>query len=430
MHVALDGGNNDFSLGFDVFPRFGLQAFFFLDVGDQMRHGLLHHPRTFHHLRQKHLALAKQIAHDIHTRHEWAFDHVQGPAALGQDALVGLFGVFHNEVCNARDQCVAEPRRYRNRSLWGAAPLVLFAGVFGPALGGLGNLHQALARIGAAVEHHVLHPLAQHGFELVIDADHARVDDAHVHARLDGVVQKYGVNGLAHRVVAPEAKAHIAHPARHLGTGQIRLDPARGFNEVHRIVVVLFNARGHSKNVGVKNNVFRRKVQLIDQDAIRPLADFHLALVGVGLAFFVKGHDHGGRAVALEQSGLVLELLHTLLHADRIDDALALDAAQPRLDHLPLGAVHHDRHAGDVGLAGDQVQKAHHGGLAVQHGLVHIDVDDLRTVFHLLASHCQGLLKLAVQDHAGEGFGAGDIGALADVHECGSWGQIFSSVPI
>ena len=29
---------------------------------------------------------------------------------------------------------------------------------------------------------------------------------------------------------------------------------------------------------------------------------------------------------------------------------------------------------------GDQVQEAHHGRLAVEHGLVHVDVDDLRNV--------------------------------------------------
>ncbi len=139
--------------------------------------------------------------------------------------------------------------------------------------------------------------------------------------------------------------------------------------------------------------------------------------VGVGLAFFVKGHHHGGRAVAAHQLGLALELVHALFHADRVDDALALHAAQAGLDHAPLGAVDHDRHARNIGLAGDQVQETHHGGLAVEHGLVHVDVDDLGAVFHLLARHGQRLLELAVQDHAGKGLGAGDVGALADVDE-------------
>jgi hypothetical protein len=84
---------------------------------------------------------------------------------------------------------------------------------------------------------------------------------------------------------------------------------------------------------------------------------------------------------------------------------------------LPLGAVDHHRHARDVGLAGDEVQEAHHGRLAVQHGLVHVDVDDLGAVLDLLARHGQRLLVLAGQDQPGEGLGAGDVGALADVDE-------------
>jgi hypothetical protein len=64
--------------------------------------------------------------------------------------------------------------------------------------------------------------------------------------------------------------------------------------------------------------------------------------------------------------------------------------------------------------------RTHHGGLAVQHGLVHVDVDDLRAVFHLLAGHRERLLVFTIQDHAGEGLGAGDVGALADVDEQGA----------
>src|SRR5206468_4499411 len=68
--------------------------------------------------------------------------------------------------------------------------------------------------------------------------------------------------------------------------------------------------------------------------------------------------------------------------------------------HLPFGAVDHDRHARDVRLAGDQVQETHHGCLAVEHGLIHVDVDDLSAVLHLLAGDGEGLLELAVQDEA------------------------------
>ena len=53
----------------------------------------------------------------------------------------------------------------------------------------------------------------------------------------------------------------------------------------------------------------------------------------------------------------------------------------------------------------------------VEHRLVHVDVDYLGAVFHLLARDLQRLVELLVQDQPGEGFRAGHIGALADVHE-------------
>ena len=49
---------------------------------------------------------------------------------------------------------------------------------------------------------------------------------------------------------------------------------------------------------------------------------------------------------------------------DRVDDRLAGDALQAGLDHAPLGAVDHDRHAGDVGLGGDQLEEGVHRQLA------------------------------------------------------------------
>jgi hypothetical protein len=85
------------------------------------------------------------------------------------------------------------------------------------------------------------------------------------------------VDGLAHRVVAAEAEAHVGHAARHLGARQVLLDPARGLDEVHRVVVVLFNAGGDGEDVGVEDDVFRRETHFVHQDAVGALADLDLA---------------------------------------------------------------------------------------------------------------------------------------------------------
>ncbi len=194
-------------------------------------------------------------------------------------------------------------------------------------------------------------------------------------------------------------------------------DPARGFDEVHRVVVVFFNARGDGKHVGVKNDVFRGKAHTVHQGAIRPFADFNFALVGVGLALFIKSHDHRCSAIASNQARLVDEVVLAFFQADGVDDALALNAAQARLNHRPFRRVHHHRHAGNVGLGRHEVQKTHHGRFAVEHGFVHVHINDLRAVFHLLTRHAQGLFVLAIEDHSGKGLGAGDVGALTNVHE-------------
>lgn len=56
--------------------------------------------------------------------------------------------------------------------------------------------------------------------------EHAGVDDAHVHARGDGVVEEDGVHGLADDVHAAEAEGEVRDAARDLGVRAELLDPA------------------------------------------------------------------------------------------------------------------------------------------------------------------------------------------------------------
>ena len=81
---------------------------------------------------------------------------------------------------------------------------------------------------------------------------------------------------------------------------------------------------------------------------------------------------------------LVQEVGLAFLEADRVDDALALDALQPGLEHRPLRAVDHHRHARDLGLGRDVVEERGHRLLGVEHALVHVDVDDVGAAADLL----------------------------------------------
>ena len=108
-----------------------------------------------------------------------------------------------------------------------------------------------------------------------------------------------------------------------------------------------------------------------------------------------------------------------LLERDRIDHGLALRDFQTRREHLPLRGVDHRRHAGDFRLRGHQVEERAHGFDAVDHAVVHADVDDLRPRIDLRTGYRQSLFVIALADQAGEFGRACDVGALADVDEIG-----------
>ena len=204
-----------------------------------------------------------------------------------------------------------------------------------------------------------------------------------------------------------------------LHSGKPLLQLADGLDELDGVVVVLLDAGADGEDVRVEDDVAGREADLLGQQPVGPLADGDLVVLGDGLAFLVEGHHDDRGAVALDQPGLFEELLLAFLEADRVDDRLALDALQARLDDRPLRAVDHDRDAGDVGLGGDQVEEAGHRLLAVDQPLVHVDVEDVGAALDLLAGDGDGLLEVALADQPGELARAGDVGPLADHDEVG-----------
>ena len=165
---------------------------------------------------------------------------------------------------------------------------------------------------------------------------------------------------------------------------------------------------------GIEDDVFGRKPDLVDENPVSALADADLVFVSRSLALLVEGHHHRRRAILQHRGGVLAKLLFAFLQRDRIHDALALQALQPGLDDLPLRGVHHERNLGDFGLAGQQLQKARHRGDAVDHALVHADVDDVRAVLHLLPGHADRFFVFAFLDQLGELRRTGHIGPLAD----------------
>ena len=208
------------------------------------------------------------------------------------------------------------------------------------------------------------------------------------------------MNGLPDGIVTAEGKGNVAHAAGALGMGQVVAYPAAGVDEIHRVVGVLLDAGSDGEDVGVENDVFGWETYALGKQIVRAPADLLLACQSVCLSGLIESHHHhrGPVCQALFRGGN--ELFLTFLQADGIHYTLALNAAQAGFDDVPTAGIDHHRHAGDVWLCGQQVQKPHHGLAAVQHALIHVHIDDLGSVFYLLARHLQAGVVIAFPDQA------------------------------
>ena len=167
---------------------------FLLHVWREPCDRFFHHPRRLDHLRQEHLARAKEVANDAHAVHQRAFDDLEWPAIF----LARFFRVLIDELVDAFEQRVLEA--FLDRCF---APREIFLDLLAAlSLEALCELQQALGRVGAAVEQHIFDMLEQFFRNLVVNFEHAGIDDAHVHARLAGVIEKCRVHRLAHGIVA------------------------------------------------------------------------------------------------------------------------------------------------------------------------------------------------------------------------------------
>ena len=108
---------------------------------------------------------------------------------------------------------------------------------------------QALGGVGPPIQQHVFDELEQVLGNLLVNRQLAGVDDAHVHAGANGMVEKRRVHRLAHRVIAAEGKRNIADAAADLDAGKFRLDLAGRFEECDGVVVVLLDAGRDGQDV-------------------------------------------------------------------------------------------------------------------------------------------------------------------------------------
>ena len=346
-------------------------------VGDR----LLHHARGLDDLREEHLAGAEEIAHNAHPVHERSLDDGERAPQL----RARLLRVRVDEGVDPLHEGVGEARLHRP-----LPPLLFFllgGGGAGPLrLEALAEVDEPLGRVGASVEEDVFDELAELGGDLLVDLEHAGVDDAHVHAGLDGVEDERRVHRLADVVIATEAERDVGDAAAHLRVRQVRLDPARRVHEVDGVVVVLLDASGDREDVRVEDDVLGREADHVDEEPIGALADADLVLVGSGLAFLVECHATTTAAPYLRtlrafsmnfSSPSFSEMEFTMPLPWR---HLRPASMTSHLDESTMNGTF-----GHLRLLVEEEQEAGHRGDSVDHPFVHADVDDVRPVFDLLA---------------------------------------------
>ncbi|CAI8251483.1 MAG: Uncharacterised protein [Flavobacteriia bacterium] len=300
-------------------------------------------------------------------------------------------------------------------------------GLFAPAqidrallfllLNALGKFKKSLGGIVSAVQKNVFHIGHQLLVHLFVHLKQRWIHNAHVHTVLDTVVQKRRVHGLTDPIVPAKTEGNIGNPTAHTRMRQMLLDPLGGTKEIDRISAVFFHARAHGKNIRVEDDVLRRHAHFLGEDGIGAFADLDPPLVAVGLSVFIECHDDDRRSVVAHLGRLFDKSFFTFLQAQAVHHALSLQALQPGLNDLPLGRIHHNGNSCDVRLGHDQIQEGFHGFHSIDHAFVHIDVEDLSTVFHLILCDLKGRIVVALVDQSQELSRSGHIAALANIHE-------------
>ena len=149
--------------------------------------------------------------------------------------------------------------------------------------------------------------------DLVIDVDLSGVNDPHVHALGNGVVEECRVHGPTHGLIASEGERDVRNTPRYLGQRQLLLDPRRRLHEVDGIVVMGLDSSPYGQDVGVDDDILRRHANPVDQQSICPLRDRDSSLVGVGLPCLVEAHDDHGSTMIATDPGTTQEFLFAVL---------------------------------------------------------------------------------------------------------------------
>mmetsp|Transcript_11469 Transcript_11469/g.19061 ORF Transcript_11469/g.19061 Transcript_11469/m.19061 type:complete len:295 (+) Transcript_11469:2100-2984(+) len=245
-----------------------------------------------------------------------------------------------------------------------------------------------------------------------------RIHNTYVHTRLkDRMVQEHGMNRFANLSHTTETKRQVANSARNLHIWTLLLNTLRCVDEVNSIVVVLFHSSADCQHIRIENDIFRREFHLVHKNVVTTLADAQLLRCRGSLTIFVESHHHNSGTVLLQQSGLLHEQLLANLQRNRVDDALSLAPLQSSKDNIELRRVKHKRNLRYLWLRHSNLDKLLHGSKTIQHTVIDVDVQDVRTIFDLLLRNVHGRAVVTFHHELLESNRSTDVTAFANVQE-------------
>ena len=242
----------------------------------------------------------------------------------------------------------------------------------------------------------------------------SRVDDGHVEALGNSMVQEDAVHGISQGVETTEREGQVAQAAREGNARASALDFFNCIDEVKSIGVVLWQASGNGQHVAVEDDVLWREIQVLPEDPVAALADPDLVFKSCSLALLVERHDNDGRTVTHAQVGMLDELLLTWLERDGVDNAFALHALQAFLHNMPLWRVNHERQLGHSGLSDAKLHELAHCRLTIDEVGIEVEVQNVGLLLALSNANLHCLIPLVSIYQLLELGGAHEVAAFSN----------------
>ena len=188
-------------------------------------------------------------------------------------------------------------------------------------------------------------------------------------------------------------------------------------DEIFSIGIMFRQTGGDGKHVHIENNITCRNICLFCEQTVHSAADLDSAIEGIRLTVFIECHTQQRGTETACFFRMFKENFFTFFEADGVDNAFPLRACKTCTDRLKVGGVDHDRDPGNIRFSRQTEQKTGKLRRCIQHGIVHIDVNDRCAVFDLIPGNVQGFFHVTLFDETQKFAGTRHIGSFTHIEE-------------